>query len=179
MYDEVLRVPLLIGAAGVRPRRIGADVELVDVFPTIADARQACRCRRRCAARAWCRSSPARATERSRPYAFHMRFFFENDGSTHWLSVRDREWKLLAKTPDHAPTTGRRDGTSATTKTYYELYRTSDDPGEQHDQYEAHPEQVDRLRGVFEERTRSLKEKPARVEPDDATREHLRALGYE
>ena len=177
MYDEVLRVPLIIGAPVFEPRRIAAPVELVDLFPTIA-------------ALAHLPVPPAvrgeslvplltgARAERSHPNAFHMRFFFENDDSTHWLAVRDNEWKLLAKTPDHGhdgPPGWKLDDP----KTYFELYRTADDPGEQHDLFEKHPEEVQRLRKVFEEWTASLSEKPARVEPDDATREHLRALGYE
>lgn len=177
MYDEVLRVPLLIGAPVFVPRRVAAPVELVDLFPTIA-------------ALAGLPVPPAVRGEslvplltgardaREHPYAFHMRFFFENDESTHWLAVRDRDWKLLAKTPDHGHD-GPPGWDLGDPRTYFELYRTADDPGEQHDQFEAHPEQVERLRRVFAEWTASLAEKAARVEPDDATREHLRALGYQ
>ncbi|HSP96550.1 MAG TPA: sulfatase [Candidatus Dormibacteraeota bacterium] len=177
MYDEVLRVPLLIGAPVFEPRRVAEPVELVDLYPTVA-------------ALAGLPVPPEVRGEslvpllagtrdaRSHPYAFHMRFFFENDDSTHWLAVRDGEWKLLAKTPDHGHD-GPPGWDLGDRKTYFELYRTADDPGEQHDLFESHPEQVARLRHVFEEWTTSLAAKPARVEADDATREHLRALGYE
>ncbi len=177
MYDEVLRVPLLIGAPVFPPRRVAAPVELVDLFPTIA-ALAGLPVPPEVRGESLVPILTGARTERSHPYAFHMRFFFENDDSTHWLAVRDGEWKLLAKTPDHGHD-GPPGWNLGDPKTYFELYRTSDDPGEQHDQFDAHPEQVDRLRHVFEEWTSSLKEKPARVEPDDATREHLRALGYE
>jgi arylsulfatase A-like enzyme len=177
MYDEVLRVPLLIGAPVFAARRIAAPVELVDLYPTIA-------------ALAGLPVPPAvrgqslvplltgARPERIRPYAFHMRFFFDTPDTWHWLAVRDGEWKLLAKTPDHGHD-GPPGWDLGDPKTYFELYRTRDDPGEQRDEFEAHPEQVDRLRRIFDEWTAGLAQKPARVEADDATREHLRALGYE
>jgi arylsulfatase A-like enzyme len=177
MYDEVLRVPLIIGAPILEPRRVDAPVELVDLYPTIA-------------AFAGLPVPPevrgeslrpllsGAATARAHPYAFAMRFFFENDDATHWLAVRDAEWKLLAKTPDHG-----HDGPPGwdlnDPKTYFELYRTADDPGEQRDLFESHPEEVARLRRVFADWTASLAARPQRVEADEATREHLRALGYE
>ncbi|MBX3028348.1 sulfatase [bacterium] len=177
MYDEVLRVPLIIGAPVFEPRRVSALVELVDLYPTIAAFADL-------PVPPEVRGESLRplllghAAARADPYAFHMRFFFENDDSTHWLAVRDAEWKLLFKTPDHG-----RDGPPGwhldDPKTYFELYRTTDDPGEQHDLYESHPEEVARLRRVFEDWTAALSARPARVEPDEATREHLRALGYE
>ena len=177
MYDEVLRVPLLIGAPVFEARRVAAPVELVDLYPTIA-------------ALAGLPVPPAvrgeslvplltgARAERARPNAFHMRFFFDTPDTWHWLAVRDGEWKLLAKTPDHGHD-GPPGWDLADPKTYFELYRTRDDPGEQKDEFEAHPEQVERLRRVFDEWTAGLTDKPARVEADEATREHLRALGYE
>jgi choline-sulfatase len=177
MYDEVLRVPLIIGAPVFAPQRIAAPVELVDLYPTVAAFAGL-------PVPAEVRGESLRplltgaSTARTHPYAFHMRFFFENDDSTHWLAVRDADWKLLAKTPDHGHD-GPPGWDLGDRKTYFELYRTADDPAEQHDLFESQPQEVERLRRVFEEWTASLGAKPARVEADDATREHLRALGYE
>lgn len=177
MYDEVLRVPLIVGAPVFEPRRVSAPVELVDLYPTIASFAGL-------PVPAEVRGESLRplltgsGTARAHPYAFAMRFFFENDDSTHWLAVRDADWKLLAKTPDHGHD-GPPGWNLADPKTYFELYRTADDPGEQHDLFESQPQEVARLRRVFEEWTQSLGAKPARVEADDATHEHLRALGYE
>jgi arylsulfatase A-like enzyme len=176
MYDEVLRVPLLIGAPKFQPRRVDAPVELVDVFSTIAaltDLPVPAGVRGESLVPLLDNTAPSR----QRPYAFHMRFFFEAD-SRHWLAVRDRDWKLLAKVEDRGhdgPPGWRVDDP----KTYFELYRVSDDPGEQRDLFDANPEQVSRLAGVLTEWTAALNRKPERQELDDATREHLRALGYE
>lgn len=177
MYDEVLRVPLIIGSPAMLPRRVAAPVELVDVFPTIA-------------ALAGLPLPPGlrgeslvplldgSRQERTRSFALHARYFFEDDLNSHWLAVRDNAWKLMARTPDHG-----RDGPPGWNlddpETYFELYRYGDDPGEQTDLFESHPDEVARLRKTFDEWTASLSAKPPRVEADEATREHLRALGYE
>ncbi len=176
MYDEVLRVPLLIGAPRFDPRRVATPVELIDLLPTIAALARL--------------PLPAavhgeslvplldgEAEARRHAEAFHMRFFFEDDAH-HWLAVRDREWKLLAKVAD----TGRDDRPGWNVdapETYFELYRVSDDPGEQNDLYEEHPDEVERLAGVLRAWTAGLAAPPPRPTVDDATREHLRALGYE
>lgn len=177
MYDEVLRVPLLIGAPVFEARRVTAPVELVDLYPTIA-------------ALAGLPAPPAvrgeslvplltgARAERTQPYAFHMRFFFDTPDAWHWLAVRDDEWKLLVKTPDRGHD-GPPGWNLGDPETYFELYRTRADPGELKDELEAHPEQVARLRRAIDDWTAGLTEKPARVEAEDATREHLRALGYE
>lgn len=178
MYDEVLRVPLIIGAPVLKPSRVSAPVELVDLFPTIA-ALAGLPVPSGLRGESLVPLLDGSRPQRDKPYAVHSRYFFENDDdNTHWLSLRDREWKLLARTPDHG-----RDGPPTwdlgDPQTYFELYRYVDDPGEQTDLFEQHPEQVERLRAALDEWTASLAEKPARVEADEATREHLRALGYE
>ncbi len=176
MYDEVLRVPLLIGAPPFTPRRIAAPVELIDVLPTVA-------------ALADLPLPPDVRGENLRPIldgsrdarvreqAFHMRFFFEDDDNRHWLAVRDGDWKLLAKVRDQG-----HDGPPAWAlddrKTYFELYDVSDDPAELDDRFEEEPAQVERMTRLLDQWTASLATKPARPEIDDATREHLRALGY-
>jgi len=178
MYDEVLRVPLLMAFPGMgEPRRIAEPVDLIDLYATIAELG----------------GLPVPADTRSEslvplfagaqhraPYAYHARYFFE-DGR-HWLAVRDREWKLLARTPDLDRAPRHRNAPRwvlEEPKTYFELYRIADDPGEQHDLYEQHPEQVARLSEVLEKWGDSVAQGPTRPELDDATQEALRALGYE
>jgi arylsulfatase A-like enzyme len=179
MYDEVLRVPLIVRYPAMGPpRRIAAPVESFDVFSTIAELAGL-------PEPAGTRSESLvpllenLRPQRSKPFAFAARYFFE-DGR-HWLSARDGEWKLLARTPD----LGDNDRRGAPrwsvddARTYFELYRTADDPAEQHDLFETHPEQVERLSRLLGTWGGSLAHGPTRLELDDATREKLRALGYE
>lgn len=177
MYDEVLRVPLLIGAPPFAPRRVAAPVELIDIVPTVAALADL-------PLPSEVRGENLRPIldgardARLREHAFHMRFFLDGDDNRHWLAVRDREWKLLARVRDQG-----RDGPPAWSladpKTYLELYRVAADPGENDDRFEEDPAEVERLSRILDEWTASLTAKPGRADVDDATREHLRALGYE
>jgi arylsulfatase A-like enzyme len=180
MYEEVLRVPLIVQYPAMGPpRRIAAPVELIDMFATIADLAGL-------PLPAGSRSESlvpllnATRAERLKPYAFHARYFFE-DGR-HWLAVRDNQWKLLARTPDLDPlrdTRGVPRWNLDDPKTYFELYRVDNDPGEEHDLFEQHPEQVARLQQLLADWGDSVAQGPTRTELDDATREAMRALGYD
>jgi arylsulfatase A-like enzyme len=178
MYDEVLHIPMIVQYPAMgAPRRIAAPVELIDLYATIAEL-------------AGIPVPPGtrsvslvplldgERSEREKPYAFSARYFFE-DGRD-WLAVRDRDWKLLARTPDaHATTRSAPQWDLADPATYYELYRLSDDPGEEHDVFESHPAEVARLSRVLAAWGDTVAQGPTRPELDDATHEALRALGYE
>jgi arylsulfatase A-like enzyme len=179
MYDEVLHVPLMVQYPTMGPpRRIAAPVELIDMYATIADLAglplpEGTRSESLVPLLSGVRP------ERLKPYEFHARYFFE-DG-THWLAVRDREWKLLARAHDLDRAHNKRgvpewDVDDSTTN--FELYRIVDDPAEEHDLYDEHPEQVARLQKVLTEWGDSVAQGPTRAELDDSTREALRALGY-
>jgi arylsulfatase A-like enzyme len=180
MYDEVLRVPLIVQYPGMGPpRRIAEPVELIDLYSTVAELAGLPLpdgTRGESLLPLLNGTRPARVS----PYAFHARYFFE-DGR-HWLAVRDREWKLLARTPD-LERNGNRRGVPrwdvGDEKTYFELYRLSDDPGERRDLFEQHPEQTARLQQRLAEWGDAVAQGPTRAELDDATREALRALGYD
>lgn len=179
MYDEVLHVPLLVQYPTMGPpRRIAAPVELIDMYATIA-ALAGLALPEGTRSESLVPILNGSRPERLKPYQFHARYFFE-DG-THWLAVRDREWKLLARTRDSAHGHEKRgvpewdiddDATS------FELYRIADDPNEVNNLYDAHPEQVVRLQKALTEWGDSVAQGPTRAELDDATREALRALGY-
>ena len=179
MYDEVLRVPLLVRYPLMGPpRRIDEPVELIDVYSTLAEL----------AGLAVPEGTRGESlvpllngtrAQRQSPYAFHARYFFE-DGH-HWLAVRDQEWKLLARTPDLDPAVkklGAPHWDLASPKTTYELYQLVDDPGEQHDVSDAHPKEVERLEQQLADWGDAVAQGPTRAELDDATRETLRNLGY-
>lgn len=180
MYDEVLRVPLLVQYPGMgTPRRIAEPVELLDVYATIAqlaglplpDGTRG---------ESLVPLLDGTRAQRANPYGFNARYFFE-DG-THWLAVRDREWKLMARTRDSDRTAEKRGAPRWNLddrSTYFELYRVADDPMEQNDVYEKHPEQISRLQPLLSDWGDAVAQGPTRPELDDATREALRALGYD
>lgn len=180
MYDEVLRVPLIVQYPGMgEPRRIAEPVELLDVYATIAqlaglplpDGTRG---------ESLLPLLDGTRAQRAKAYGFNARYFFE-DGR-HWLAVRDREWKLLARTREtdrKAEKRGAPRWNLDDESTYFELYHIADDPTEQNDLYEAHPDVIARLQPLLSEWGDSVAQGPTRPELDDATREALRALGYE
>lgn len=183
MYDEVLTVPLILQhPAFSEPRRIRADVELLDLFPTIIEL-------------AGLRPQPVERGEslvpiltgerkqRIKTLVFQSRYHFEDEH--HELAVRDRRWKLLVRTPDLHQDLARdesrppewslqSDGTTS------ELYQTNLDPEEEQDVHEDYPQVVERLRNSLREWETELAPPPENMPPplDDAGREALRALGY-
>ena len=184
IYDEVLRIPLILQYPGMpSPRHIDAPVELTDLFSTIAEL-------------AGLPLPPgvqgesllpvienASAPMRNRP-AFHARYHFE--GGAHHLAVRDGEWKLIVKTPPSKQhIEDRPDWSLYRPGTTFELYNLMRDPRETENLIESHPEVALRLEGkllAWKRRTdaAAAAQKAGTPPPlDDATREALRALGYE
>jgi arylsulfatase A-like enzyme len=165
LYDELLRVPLLIKlplASVAPPRTVTAQVELLDLPPTILDLIGA--------------AAPAELEGRSflsllagqtsapydKRYARSAVAEIPHYGDAK-QSVRTDEWKYIFH-----PASGRE-----------ELYRLTGDPEELHDVSEAHPDVVESLGEFLQD--------PDRIEaleslttphlgPED--REILRALGY-
>lgn len=188
MYDEVLHVPLLIRYPGMkRTGRSGETVELLDLFATIGDL-------------AGLDMPPGTRSEslvpiaegkterRRKNYAFSSRYYFE-DGR-HVLAVRDRAWKMIVKVagvrtepggPLVRPPQWNLDDPSTT----LELYKIAVDPGEKNNLIggAAPTDVVDRLRAALvawhELTAPGGKGHQPAVEPDAATLEALRALGYE
>jgi arylsulfatase A-like enzyme len=187
MYDEVLNAPLIIQYPGMgTPRRIAEPVELLDVFPTIAELAGL--------------TLPAGTRGESlvplieerenqrRSHLFSARYHFL-DGY-HQLAVRDREWKLLIRVRDRnegKPTNPtvrdrrqpiwRLDGD----REHLELYHLATDPLEKTDVAAAHPEKVQALRGALADWQSGLGLVSRRQAPqlDQRSREALRALGYD
>lgn len=179
MYDEVLRVPLIMQYPAMgAPRRIAEPVELLDVYSTIADL-AGLTVPPQTHGESLVPILAGQRAQRTGQYGFHARYFFE-DGR-HWLAVRDRDWKLMARTKELDSRTEKRAAPRwdlDDRSTYFELYRVADDPAEQTDLYESHPDEVRRLRQQLTQWGDSVAQGPTRPELDDATREALRALGY-
>ncbi len=180
MYDEVLRVPLLIRYSAMKqPMRVAAPVDLLDVRRTILDL-------------AGLSEPPGthgeslvpimagERRERERALSVQARHYFE-DGH-HEYVIRDRVWKLIVRTPPSEDRLGngfptwmgdRDDGT-------FELYNLIEDPGERTNLVASHPEVVSYLRNALGDWNATI-EHPKREAPrlDEEDKAILRRLGYQ
>lgn len=188
VYDEVLRVPLLIRYPGMkRTGRTDATVELLDLFATIGDL-TGLEMPAGTHSESLVPIMEGQADRLRKPYAFSSRYYFE-DGR-HELVVRDRTWKLIARvdgvrTEPGGPLARPPEWNLDDPSTKLELYETTRDPREKNDLIggAAAAGIVERLRGALAAWHQLTApngdgQQPA-VEPDAATLEALRALGYE
>lgn len=188
MYDEVLRVPLLIRYPGMRRTgRTDETVELLDLFATIGDL-AGIEMPPGTKSESLVPITEGHAEQRRKTYAFSSRYYFEN--GRHELVTRDRAWKLMAKVDGvrekpNGPLARPPQWNLEAPSTKLELYKTAVDPGEKFNLIGdgAPTDIVERLRGVSLDWqkvvTPSAEGVQPAVEPDAATLEILRALGYE
>jgi len=167
MYQELLRVPLLIRGPGVTPRRYEKPVSVIDLMPTILDA----------VGFQGDETDDGAELERE-----------SLAGLSLWPALRDgrdlADRRLLAESmlygkPQEAlidwplkvvykPVTQAR-----------HLFDLSVDPGETTDLAADRPAATDRLLAILDERRRSIDTKSGPEVPlDDETRDELEALGY-
>jgi arylsulfatase A-like enzyme len=186
MYDEVLRVPLLVRYPGMKRKgRIGEPVELLDLFATIGDL-AGLEMPANTRSESLVPITEGRAEQRRKTYGFSSRYYLEN--GRHKLAVRDRDWKLLFSVE------GLRAAAGALTRppqwnlddpsTTLELYNVTVDPGEKKNLIgsSAPLDVVERLRGAliaWHKLVTSGGGHRPEAEPDAATLEALRTLGYE
>jgi arylsulfatase A-like enzyme len=167
--------------------RVAEPVELLDVFPTIAelaglDLPSGTR------GESLVPLIEGRSKERQRSHLFSARYHFLDNH--HRLAARDREWKLLIRVPDRNegrpknPTVRDRrqpiwrlDGDSDKP----ELYHLETDQLEKTNVAAEHPEQVQALRSALTDWQSELGLVSRREAPelDQRSREALRALGYD
>lgn len=181
MYDEVLRIPLLMQIPGIGPRRIAEPLDHLDLFSTLVEL-SGLQLPRGSRGESLLPVIEDKRSRREKPYLFASRYHFE-DGH-HEIAVRDRHWKLLATAFDpHAKATLDERRAPAwnidALDTRLELYHQILDPGEVTDLYDEYPEVVSRLQDALAEWQRST-QPPKRLAPelDAASKEALRALGY-
>jgi len=159
LYDELIHVPLLLGAPGAAPRTVEDVVELVGVVPTVLDF-------------AGVRAAGSLDGESLRP-AFEHRAAGRSDSLSeadlmpHYLGcLRERDWKFICE-----ERTGRE-----------ELYDLRADPGERVNVAAAHTDKAAELRRRWYERRqgsvaagRAGKLSP---EEEELVEARLRDLGY-
>lgn len=187
IYDEVLHIPLIIRYPGMaNVGRTVEPVELLDLYRTIAELAHV-------EVPAGVRGESLvpilekRAGERERDYLFHSRYYMDQLG-LHYLAVRDREYKLIARVPFEADANKRlvqqvpkwsldKPGTTL------ELYKYSEDPRERLNLIfnGADPAVAERLRQQlleWRDEMAGKEQEETEVELDEQTRDTLRKLGY-
>jgi arylsulfatase A-like enzyme len=190
IYDEVLHVPMIIRGPGmVKPGRTDEPVELIDLYRTIIELAQI-------EVPAGVRGESlvpileGRATRRQQDFSFHSRYYLKALGQ-HYVAVRDREYKLIARVPFEVDPTVNMMQQRPTWSldqpgTTFELYRWADDPREKVNLifFGADPGVAERLKGAllaWRDRLvgRTTETTDTAIELDDKTREALRKLGYD
>jgi arylsulfatase A-like enzyme len=155
LYDELLRVPLIIAGPGVPRARIAEQAETIDLLPTIAAILGA-------QVPAGLPGRDLRGARPPRPAFAETRQGIARDGRpAELVAVRSEGWKLI-----HAPGLGT-----------YELYDLRADPHEHDDRYGRAPE-GDRLAALLAAWTATVPPPPAASGRDPGMAEKLRALGY-
>jgi arylsulfatase A-like enzyme len=154
LYEESIRVPLVIAGPSVTPGRLAAQAAGIDLFPTIAallglplppDLR----------------GQNLLDTPVSRPAFSETRQGSIDRAETPLFSVRLPGWKLI-----HAPVLQR-----------YQLYDLTRDPGEREDRFGAAPE-GERLAALLADWRAATLPPPQAERGDPRLEEKLRRLGY-
>ncbi len=190
IYDEVLHIPLIVRYPGMkRTGRSSELVEITDLYRTIADLAQV-DVPSSVRGESLVPILEGRTDKRKQGYAFHSRYYVKPLG-LHYLAVRNREYKLIARVPiegesgrrmvHHAPTWSL-DQPGST----FELYRYTEDPGELKNLifFGADPGVADGLKSELLNwrdliTGRQPATEPVTVELDEKTRDTLRRLGYD
>jgi arylsulfatase A-like enzyme len=182
MYDEVLRIPLIVRYPGMGPpQRIAEPVELLDLYRTIGEL-AGLEVPHAVRGESLVPLMDGKAEHRTRPFLFHSRYHFER--GEHQLAVRDVEWKLIVKTPSSQRNDERPEWGLFTPGTTFELYHIARDPGEAENVINEYGDVALRLeQALWAWRQRTAAQvhvgpKRAPQELDAATQEALRALGY-
>ncbi len=180
MYDEVLRVPLLIHyPRAFAPARVREPADLLDVRATILDIARIPPLEHE-RGESLVRVLTGMEQRHPRDLFFHSRYFFEN--GRHELAIRDRWWKLLVRT---APSSDRLGETLPTgildsESWTLELFNLSTDPDERRNLVGEYPIVVKRLTAALEDWD-TANEIPIDSAPrlDESDLELLHNLGYQ
>lgn len=164
VYDEVLRVPLMIYAPGQMPVRSAVPVWTLDIAPTVAELLGAP-----------LEHEPAGlslvSALRGEPDATLLARdrFIHHHGADRAIAIRDGRWKMIWPLGSGDRVLG----------SAVELFDIEEDPSEQNDLSAVHPEVLDRLRATIQPWLDDAARQAApsrRVTPE--IREQLEAMGY-
>jgi len=158
LYDETVRVPLVIALPDAAPQRIATPVSLIDLLPTLLELAGA----------------PPAPLARGRSLGPALRgepldpapIVLETSRLEDVRALVDGDWKYVER---RAP------------EPRAQLFDLAADPAELHDLAAERPEELERLRALLRaelEGAASRRPVPVTVPLDEATLERLRALGY-
>jgi arylsulfatase A-like enzyme len=184
LYEELIHMPLIITGPGVTPRRIGNQVQLLDVLPTLLEVAGIESVARPTSGRSFAAllqggSLPERTTFAEDATGFQRSALRARiDGCT---------YKLIHSPEVERDADARRIRDSVNLTAFngilqeWELYCLDEDPGERHNLATERPEVLSLMKGNLLALTsrhagRHLREN--KVPLGDADRERLRALGY-
>lgn len=155
LYDELLRVPLLIVGPGIEAGRVAEQVQAIDLFPTVASL-------------LGFEAPPGLAGldllggREARPAISETVRGVAPDGTvTRIVSLRTPGWKLI-----HMPALG-----------LFHLYDLASDPAERENRFDTAPE-GNELVSLLAEWERNIRPAPETSGSDPRFHEKLRALGY-
>lgn len=164
VYEEVLRIPLLLRVPGLPPRRSAVPVWTLDVAPTVA-ALLGVELRHTMDGLSLVSALHGEPDEA----LLQRRRFVHPHASNRAVAIREGHWKLIWPIERRDRVLGNE----------VELFDLSEDPAEEHNLAADRPEQVARLRAAIEPWIRAGRSDPAanpRLDP--GIREQLEALGY-
>jgi arylsulfatase A-like enzyme len=154
LYDEVIKVPLIVTGPGIQRGRVPQQVDGIDIFPTVMGLLGIDGPR-------WLPGENVLAAPVGRPALSEMRRRDREGGTAELVALRTPTWKLI-----YAPAANR-----------FELYDLRHDPAERFDRFGTAPEGAMLAR----ELRASIDGAPAPPEvagQDPGYQEKLRALGY-
>jgi arylsulfatase A-like enzyme len=164
IYEQQLRIPLIVRVPGLKPSRTEALVSVLDLAPTISEL-TGVRLRHRCSGLSLV---PLLEGEAGAAFAARTAFVHQN-AHNYSVAVREGPWKLIWPVArEHALLSSRP-----------ELYHLEDDPGERVDLAAKEPGRVAALRRHLEPWIELGEVEPGTgLHLDDEALEQLRALGY-
>jgi arylsulfatase A-like enzyme len=163
LYEESIRVPLLIRGPGIPAGRVIEEpVSILDVMPTVLrrvgvavpqglDGRDV----------SGALQDPSTVAPRDVLFELDNELELVNGPRRHTRALREEGWKIITSL----------DGGM-------ELYDLTNDPAEQHNLANIHPDIVTRLSGALAQQAPLPSSPPARPTLSTAEQERLRALGY-
>jgi arylsulfatase A-like enzyme len=154
LYDEVIRVPLIVTGPGIQPGRVPQQVDGIDLFPTVMGLLGI-------DGPGWLPGENVLAEPVGRPAVSETRRRDRQGGTMELVALRTPTWKLI-----HAPAANR-----------FELYDLRNDPAERFDRYGSAPEGA-ALARQLEAWMRAAPAPPEVAGRDPGYQEKLRALGY-